>query len=86
MFELYEVGEEHTLRIVVAGMQCESRSYSFALACIIRAGDRSAMISLAIASINASQSGGGIGVFSDTFSLIVYVSVSHDQNARQTYF
>ena len=58
-----------TFRIVVAGMQWESKSYNLALTWRMRAGVRSSMISLAMTSIRASQSGGGIGVFSETLSL-----------------
>ena len=58
-----------TLRMVVAGMQWLSKSYNFALTCNILAGVCSSMISFAICAIRASQSGGGIGVFSVTFSL-----------------
>lgn len=54
-----------TFRIVVAGMQCVSRSYSFARTCKILAGDRSSIISFAMTSMSASQSGGGMGVFSE---------------------
>ena len=61
--------DSNTFRIVVAGIQCVSKSYSFALTCRIRAGERSSIISLAMTSINASQSGGGIGVFSVIWSL-----------------
>lgn len=57
------------LIIVVGGMQWVSRSYSRARTCNSRAGDRSARISSAVKEIRASQSGGGIGVLSDTFSL-----------------
>lgn len=58
-----------TLRMVVAGIQCVSRSYNFARTCRILAGERSSMISFAMTSIRASQSGGGMGVFSVTCSL-----------------
>lgn len=50
-------------------MQCVKRSYSRARTCSNRAGDRSARISSAIKEIRASQSGGGTGVSSVTFSL-----------------
>lgn len=66
---LLQIVEEHTFKMVVAGMQCVSRSYSFARTCRMRAGERSSTISLAITSIKASQSGGGIAVFSETLSL-----------------
>lgn len=55
--------------MVVGGIQWVNRSYSLALTWRIRAGDLSAMISSATTDINASQSGGGIGVLSETFSL-----------------
>ena len=55
--------------IVVGGMQWVKRSYNRARTCKSRAGDRSAKISSAVKPISASQSGGGIGVLSDTFSL-----------------
>lgn len=61
--------ESCTFKIVVAGMQCVSKSYNFARTCSIRAGVRSSTISFAMTSIRASQSGGGIGVFSVTLSL-----------------
>lgn len=70
--------QKHTFKIVVAGIQCVSKSYNFALTARILAGDRSAMMSLAITSINASQSGGGIGVFSFTTSLSSFISESHN--------
>lgn len=60
---------DHTFKTVVGGMQCVSKSYNFALTCKILAGECSATISLAICSIKASQSGGGIGVLSLTSSL-----------------
>jgi hypothetical protein len=60
---------DFTLSIVVGGMQCVKRSYNLARTCRILAGDRSAIISSATKEINASQSGGGIGVSSVTFSL-----------------
>lgn len=69
------VRSERTFKMVVAGMQCVSKSYSFARTCRIRAGDRSAMISFAMTSIRASQSGGGIGVLSFTLSLSPSVSL-----------
>lgn len=50
-------------------MQCVRRSYSFDRTSKMRAGECSSMISLAICAINASQSGGGMGVSSVTFSL-----------------
>lgn len=55
--------------MVVGGIQWVSRSYSLALTWRILAGDLSAMISSATTDISASQSGGGIGVLSETFSL-----------------
>lgn len=61
----------HTLIIVVGGIQWVKRSYNRARTCNSRAGDRSARISSAVNAIRASQSGGGIGVLSDTFSLMV---------------
>lgn len=64
-----EKGGCHTFRMVVAGIQCVSKSYNLARTCRIRAGERSSMISFAMTSIKASQSGGGIGVFSLTVSL-----------------
>lgn len=71
-FGFYVVGL--TLRIVVGGMQWVRRSYSRARTCNNRAGDRSAKISWAVRAIKASQSGGGIGVLSVTFSLEIYIS------------
>lgn len=59
----------HTFKIVVGGMQWLKRSYNFARTCRILAGVCSAMISSAICAIRASQSGGGMGVLSVTFSL-----------------
>lgn len=59
-----------TFSTVVAGMQCVSRSYSLARTCKILAGERSSTISFAMTSMSASQSGGGIGVFSLTLSLL----------------
>jgi hypothetical protein len=67
--EIHEGLTKCTFKIVVAGMQCVSKSYSFPLTCNMRCGDRSSIISLAVTSIRASQSGGGIGVFSLTLSL-----------------
>lgn len=55
-----------TLMIVVGGMQCVKRSYNLARTCMILCGERSSIISFAITSIRASQSGGGIGVLSVT--------------------
>lgn len=71
-----EMFDRHTLIIVVGGMQCVSRSYNRARTCNSRAGDRSARISSAVNAIRASQSGGGIGVSSDTFSLVTTRGVS----------
>lgn len=56
-------------RIVVGGIQCVRRSYNFARTCRILAGECSSSISLATWLIKASQSGGGMGVLSVTFSL-----------------
>lgn len=76
-----------TLRIVVAGMQCVSKSYSFALVCMILAGDLSSTISFAMTSISASQSGGGMGVFSLTLSLSVVLATSRPRKTSlQTHF
>ena len=61
-----------TFNTVVAGIQCVSRSYSFARTSRIRAGERSSIISFAMTSIRASQSGGGIAVLSVTLSLWSY--------------
>lgn len=55
--------------MVVGGIQWVSRSYNLALTWRILAGDLSAIISSATTDISASQSGGGIGVLSETFSL-----------------
>ena len=62
-------GGKNTLRMVVGGMQCVSRSYSLLRTCMILAGVCSARISSAIWLINASKSGGGMGVESFTQSL-----------------
>lgn len=77
-----------TLRIVVGGIQCVRRSYSRARHCSSLAGDRSARISWAIIWITTSQSGGGIGVLSVTFSLVgKSVSAAWDGSRRiLTYF
>lgn len=53
----------------MGGIQCVRRSYKRARTCNIRAGDRSASISSAVKAMRASQSGGGMGVLSETFSL-----------------
>lgn len=65
-----------TFRIVVAGIQCVSKSYSLARTCKILAGERSSIMSLAMTSIRASQSGGGMGVFSEIWSLQIGEFVS----------
>lgn len=67
--------------MVVGGMQCVSRSYSLARTCKILAGVCSSMISLAIWPISASQSAGGIGVVSVTFSLRHRVSNKQENGA-----
>lgn len=67
----WHVIDDRTFRIVVAGMQCVSKSYSLARTCKILAGERSSIMSLAMTSIRASQSGGGMGVFSEIWSLQV---------------
>lgn len=69
MVEVSFFGQVPTLRMIVGGMQCTSKSYSLPRTCSILAGVCSAMMSLATCSMSASQSGGGIIVFSDTFSL-----------------